>query len=531
MFTIHHTLLATTVVLLVSGCGQLTSPHAAVTEASHSSALGSATKKTTDNVVVSKEKVAAAHVVPAKKKLSSPVVITSSHPVAFKDAAEYVISHSHKLLAAQAGWRASQLQAEALDDLHKPFVFVSGVAGRYQVTKDVSTARLRERLQNYGDTLSAKLDFLSGSLPPQLAQILGQAPSAINNAVLTKIPSAIHLKHRDDFSRANIAAIMPLYTGGRINAIQQLAHGRADVKASEVATTEEELLVMLIKRYFQVQLAEQVVDVRKAALKAIRAHDHAAQRMLDVGLIARVERLQGASALADAKFELSKAKDNLRLAQRALETLLQSSDSLSLSTHLFVNQKRLPPLSEFQAKARARYPAFAKIEAKTRQAEAMKSMSDASWKPIVNAFGSHEIGKDDNWIVGVNAIWTLHSSIDRSKMQQASRETLKQVNAIRQQAEQDVDLLVEKNWLSVNDARQRYNSLGKEEQLAQQVLKLNTAGFREGLNTVIEVNDAHAKLVKVRTERVNAAYEYVIALSELLAAAGSIHEFVNYISK
>ncbi|PID63352.1 MAG: hypothetical protein CR974_02070 [Gammaproteobacteria bacterium] len=459
--------------------------------------------------------------------LDARPTLDNSQPVNFATAADYVLKHSHKLLAAQAGLRASQLQAEALDDLQQPLVAVSGMAGRYRVATDISTERLRNRLKGYGDNLTAKIDALTGYLPPRVSQaLMPYVPST--DALLSRLPTSVHVSKRDDFTRANVVALMPLYTGGRIPAIQQFAHGRADVQASEVATTEEELLTQLIQRYFQVQLAEQVVKVRRAALKAVKAHDHAAQRMLDVGLIARAERLQGSRALAEADFELKKAEDNARLARRALEALLQTNN-LDLGTKLFVNRQPLKPLTHWQEKARAHHPAFAKINAKTQQAEAMKNLSDAAWKPNLNAFGSREVGGDNNWVVGINATWTLHSPIDRDKRQQAARETLKQIDAVRQQAEQDINLLVEKNWLSVKDARQRYDSLAETERLAKQVLKLNRAGFKEGLNTVMEVNDAHAKLIKAQTQRVHAAYEYVIALSELLAASGELHDFEHYV--
>ncbi len=129
----------------------------------------------------------------------------------------------------------------------------------------------------------------------------------------------------------------------------------------------------------------------------------------------------------------------------------------------------------------------------------------------------------------MNANWTLHRSVDRSKMQEAAKMTLTQIDAIERQVKQDVNLLVEKNWLAVDDTRLRYQSLAKEEQLAQQVLKLHQAGFKEGINTVIELNDAQAKLVKIQTERANAAYQYVMALAELLASTGNIQSFASYI--
>ncbi len=524
MFTIDKKTLMMTTLFLLLGCsqslkGSQVQPTLATSHSDTQNNTTTALQPTTENTL--------------EPPLASSTLTTINHQqsITFQQAAEYVLTHSDKLLAAQSGWQASQLQAEALDDLHKPTVLISGMAGRYHISRDISTSALRDRLRGYGDGLSAKIGGLAQQLPA-LAPIASPILSGVQQSVagaINRIPSEVNISKSDHFSRADITALMPLYTGGRIDAIQQLAHGRADVYASEVTSTEEELFTTLIKRYFQTQLAMQVVKVRKAAVKAIKGHDHAAQRMLATGLISKVERLHATTALSDAKFQLEKAEDNLRLAQRALSSLLQSPQTTSIATNLFVNDSKLPPLSVFQEKALARYPALAKIEAKAKQAKAMKSLSDAAWKPNVAAFGTHQIGDNNDWVIGVNAHWTVHSSVDRSKMQQAAEKSLNQVDAIRRQARQDIKLLVEKNWLAVNDAKHRYRSLEKEEKLAKQVLKLQQLGFKEGLNTVIEVNDARAKLIKAQTLRAKSAYEYVIALSELLASTGDIHAFVDYI--
>ncbi len=454
---------------------------------------------------------------------NNAVTLENLASVNFQQAADYVIQHSDKLLAARAGWQASQLQADALD-LHQPMVMLGGMAGRYNLETDINTANLRERLQGYGSLVAGKLQNLQGVLPPQLLQGIQQT----GTGMLSKIPSDIHLQKRDNFSRANVMALLPLYTGGRIEAIQEFAQGRADVNATKIATTEEELLKTLIKRYFQVQLAEKVVNVREIALKSVKGHHYSAKRMFELGVISKVQRLQATAVLSDAEFQLDKAKDNLRLAQRALNSLLQTKD-VKVATKLFVKNEKLLPLETFQTKAQNHYPIFAQIKAKRKQAEAMEKLSNAAWKPNVAAFGGYQLGKDHNWVVGLNANWTLHSSVDRSKMQQAAQMTLTQIDAIYRQVEKDINLLVEKNWLAVDDLRLRYQALAKEEQLAQQVLKLHEAGFKEGINTVIELNDAQAKLVKVKTERANVAYEYIMALAELLASTGNLPSFANYI--
>lgn len=446
----------------------------------------------------------------------------SSRSVDFATASQFLLAHSDKLLAARSALDAKRLQAEALSGLNEPMVFVSGTAGRYNAERDISTSALRDRLHNYGEKISSSP--LAGKLPPELQSLLGKLP------ITDVLPSEIHLKKQDNFTSANVGALWPVYTGGRIDAVQQYAQGRVDTQRGEIAETKEALQTLLVKRYFLVQLAKSVVAVREKAYEAVRAHDHAAQRMLDIGLISQVERLQGATALSDARFQLEKANDDLRLAQRAFDSLLQGKNIVPVSA-LFVNHEPLAALELYQKKARKHHPAFQKIAAKKTQAEAVKISNDSAWKPTVLAFGTHQLSDSGkNWLIGVSARMTLNSSIDRAKMREATAATLTQIEAVQRQAESDIDLLVEKNWLAVTDAVSRYDSLAKKIRLAKEVVRLRTAGFREGVNTVIEVSDAEANLAKTRTERAKAAYDYVTSLADLLAAVGEPERFSQFIS-
>ncbi|SUO95320.1 TolC family protein [Suttonella ornithocola] len=455
--------------------------------------------------------------------------VTLPQPLDYVTAMQYVKQHSHALAAERAALRAQELQAEALNDLHQSMIFTSANAGRYHLAADVGTAELRNRLIATGTSLNEALGLLAGQLSPNVASALGHLPSA--QAMAERLPEHISVSKSDNFSRASVGALLPLYTGGKIDAVQSFAKGRADVQRGKVLETESQLLRLLAERYFLVQLAKSAVAVREDALDAVKAHDHAAQRMLDLGLIAKVERLQGATALADAKYQLEKAKDDLRLAERALAALLEGKAIFPVSA-LFVDHRPLPSLEVFQTKALAQYPAFAKIAAKREQAKAMKRLSDSAWKPTVAAFGLHEVKRHSpDWVVGVTAQWTINSPVNRRKMQEAAEQSLTQVDLVEEQAIRDVKLLVEKEWLAVNDARARFDSLAEQVKLAKEVVRLRNAGFKEGLNTVIELNDAEANLAKVRTERAQAAYQYVVALAGLLEASGEDEQLATYLAE
>jgi outer membrane protein TolC len=148
----------------------------------------------------------------------------------------------------------------------------------------------------------------------------------------------------------------------------------------------------------------------------------------------------------------------------------------------------------------------------------------------VLGFGMREVntGGKPNWVAGVAVRWTLWDSIDRDALAASSQRKIEQAELTREQALSDIALLVEKNWLAVDQARTQYLAQQAQENLARELLRLRTASLREGTGTALELIDAQLNLTKVQTERAQTAHQYVQALAALLESTGQSDEFDRY---
>lgn len=438
--------------------------------------------------------------------------------ISFSEAARQATQFSPKLEAARAEVSQQYLHHEALEGLGGPTVMLSASAGRYEVNGNINLQSINQGLTLFGHELGEQLaPLFPNGLPP---------------IDMPTLPDSIDWQRSDDFHSANIVMALPIYTGGRVEAIKSFSHGRYEESLSNQSMTQYELQQQIVERYFMAVLAESVAELRQKARFAIRNHDNAAASMLGEGLISNAERLQASAAYEEAKRASEEADNNLHLARVALARTIQTNGSIRPSSALFVGKSPLEPLSYFQSMARANHPGFETLQAKTHQAEALKSLNDARWHPNVSLFASHEVDFDDpNWMVGVNMNWMLYSPIDRNKMIASSQARLHQVDATKRQVESDIALLVERNWLQVENARNAYFAMGKNRALAQEVKKLRAVGLQEGVNTTIDLIDAETNLAKVRVEQAKAAFDYVIALQALLASAGMPEQFEAYMQR
>ena len=436
--------------------------------------------------------------------------------MSFEQARAALLERSEQLAASAKAVDSARLRREGMQGLGGPSVAITGMGYRYSANVDLDPDPARRAL---GNGIS--------HLPPQLGGAVGQLPS---------LPANYDLQRKSNVASASLSAVWPIYMGGLGDAVRGELDAMTDEALADAATSADQLNTLLVQRYFTAQLAERAAALRRRALEGVRAHDDAAQRMLKAGVIAQVERLQASAALADAQQQARKADDDARLARSALLRTVHVASGVGgvrPSSPLFVSSEALPPLQQFLDAAQSHHPGLSKVAAKRRQAESLHDASEALRKPQVLAFGMREVNTSGkpNWVAGVAVRWTLWDSIDRDKLSAAGQRKVEQAELTDAQVRSDIALLVEKNWLAVEQSRTQYLSGQAQEDLARELLRLRAAGLKEGTSTALELIDAQLNLAKVQTERAAAANQYVQALAALLESTGQTDDFTRYMAR
>jgi outer membrane protein TolC len=434
-------------------------------------------------------------------------------PLAFDAALQQLQQRSDRLAAARSAVESAQLRRSAVEGLGGPVVNLSGAAYRYNANLDVNL-----------DPLNRVLPGALSQLPPQLAGSLAQMPH---------LPSSYTLNRSKSDTTASVSAIWPLYMGGASTAARGLLQAQADEAEADAHQTGHEATTVLVQRYFGAQLAERAAALREAALATIEQHDAAAQKMLDAGVIARVERLQARSALEEARRNARKARDDADLAATALTRTLKSDERVRPTSPLFVLTQPVEPLPHFIDTALARHPGLSKVAAKKEQATQLHAAQEALRKPQVFAFGQRQLktGRDADWVAGIGVRWTLWDSVNRDALAESSHRQIEQAERTGAQAQNDIALLVEKNWLALDQARRAFVAMQPSLELADEVLRLRTAGLQAGTSTTLDLIDAQVNQAKAQTERAQAAHDYVKALADLLESCGQSDRFGAYMAR
>jgi outer membrane protein TolC len=332
------------------------------------------------------------------------------------------------------------------------------------------------------------------------------------------------------FYKANVQLTWPFFTGGRVQAANAAAGARVADAREERRQGANALATDVVRRYYALRLALKAQQVRAGVVEGLDRHAYNARRMEEEGIAPRVERLAAEVALAEAQRLHRRAGDDVALARVALGAVLSSDEAHEPVTPLFV-LAATEPLPAFVRAMRERQPVLARLEAQADLAAQGTRAERAGRWPDVFAFGLRELYTPDltllepEWAVGIGARWTVFDAGERGGRVAAARAQQARVGALAARARRDLAALVELKFTEMQKARDQFVTLSETLSLAEENLRVRTRAFEEGVSTSLEVVDARLALARVQLERLLAAYEYDVALAELLEASGQSERF------
>lgn len=437
--------------------------------------------------------------------------LVHARPLSFNDAWLLLQKNNDGLAAEKANIKRATSLDSAMDDLNLPKVTFN--AGYTRLDRDVQI----------------KPSDLIASMPiGQINNDLNLNPQNLDALFTTTITG------RDLFT-STVSALWPIYTGGKISAAQNITSYQIDEAASLYALKEQQAFLNLAKYYFAVVLSKEVLNTKVAYELGLEKHLSNAKKMESQGQIAKVERLQAEVAHDRAKVGRKKSQRDLEIAQLALSKLVKLDSTLTLTSELFTNS-RLPPLSHFQNLTLTQYPGLKLLSAKESQANNVIEIEKSKYYPEVFLFGNYHAYKEDNfastftpdWEVGIGLKVSLFDNSGRSGKTEAAHSQVLQVRHLKAQARSDLNVLVEKTYKQALQAVEQYNGLLSSVTLAEENIKLREKAFSQGLSNSLSVVDAHLYLDSIRTERLLAAYSYVLSLSHLLSISGETATFSTF---
>jgi len=351
----------------------------------------------------------------------------------------------------------------------------------------------------------------------------------------TPIPFPSEISFLDqDVGLIDLEVLYPLYMGGKIEAAQDAYAGKTAEAKARHQMAKDKAFIELVKLYYGVVITKSLHKTRIESEKAFRLHFGYAKKLKEEGQISRAEVLNAQVKFDIAKIETMKAKHKVAIVTSAFYKMIKSKNNPKSS--LFVSSK-LGSEYKYAEKSVDEFAAIDVLNAKSKQASALISIEEAAWYPEVLSFATVNLYDDvespfnntpPEWTVGVGVKFDIFSRKDRAKEIEAAKMLHLKVTSLKAQAKDDLRLAVQKTYNEIQLYKDEFDSLSSSMALAHENYKLRNFAFKEGLATSVEVADAQTLLIGAKTQRLNAAYNYVKKLAELCVLSGDKNLFFKF---
>ena len=440
----------------------------------------------------------------------------------FDEALAVAFESNATVQAAKFGVKASEQERRAAIGLRLPTI---GVSANYTWMGDDMAVDLN----------GAKNGVVDGveSLLPSLDPVLGGMLQGLI-APLAEQDWRLVLQKRS-FASVGATVSLPIFTGGRINVANRAARIGEKIADSELSEVRSGLTAQLVERYFGLQLAQHAVEVRRQVAEGIKQHLADAVALERNGVIAPSERLYAEYKSAEAERDLQRAQLTVHTAQEALSNTLGGAEVMPV-TAMFVLEYP-EDVGYFCQLALSKSLVLQQVKLQEGLAHENLRLQRADFFPQVAAMGAASLYNWQvsnilpRWAVGVGANFKIFDGLTREYRYSAAKQTLRSVESLVAKAESDIVLLVESLHAQMMSRLALLRSLESSITFAQEYLRSKRAAFAQGMSSSSDVIDAELNYAKARIERLEAAYEFDMALARLLEASGVGEEFADYIKR
>jgi outer membrane protein TolC len=465
-----------------------------------------------------------------------------SQPLSLGTAIELALKNNDKILQYQ---ERTKEKSYDLNNARGSFLPSVTLTGGYTYMKSplvidldpIRSALLKMESVNQVDFASISSQMQGGPAISDPTSVVYQgAFQQAYSSLDQQIPHFVDTLKKQQYPSAELTAIVPLFTGGRIIAATRAA--RADRKAADydLQKISNDVVLETTNNYLAAALLSKVVEVRQDVVAGMLHHCDNAQKLADQGLIAKYHLLRAKVAVSEAQQALFDDRSRLEMAILALAKSMNSKIAAPVVLADTLAFRPMPDsVDSFVAAANKSQPLYGFLREKRKQAH-QKAMADrGAMLPQVVAYGKAELFQDylsalePPWIVGVNVSVPLFSGGKNIASVQSSMHLEKEVDMLDSAAHHDITLLINKTYHDMRTAQERYRNLEQNQALAAENLRQCQSRFDNGYGTSLEVIDAQLVVEKNKIDRLVSLYDYSKSITELYVAEGNPSVIVDHV--
>jgi outer membrane protein len=340
----------------------------------------------------------------------------------------------------------------------------------------------------------------------------------------------------DNYS-VGLRVTQPVFSGEAIPAKIHAGRLFSLLTDQTVRSAVQDVIYAASHSYYDVLLDQHLVQITADAVRSAQAHLEDVEKKRQGGVASGFDVLRAEVELSNFQAELIRNKNTINVAKtNLLKVMGVSQDSdIALADELNYSPLEMTAEKAVEAAYRNRPDLFDREFNIRYQKELLKLARSRYWPTISGYYqdtwskpdphNSMEIEWGRMWQAGLMATLPIFDGFSREGeiIQQKARVKQAQIDLV--DAEETALFDLTKALLSIQNAKEFVESQRLNLTRAQEGLRLAEVGYREGINTQVEMIDAQAALTTARANYYQAIYSHIIAKLDLQKAMGVLTTF------
>jgi outer membrane protein len=423
------------------------------------------------------------------------------------------------------------------------FAAHAAVAQPLRVTLDEAIARgldtshrLAEAVAR-GEAAGAAAEQRRAALLPQIAAQAGYMRTNHVETFGVLLPNnVLRVIYPDipDNYRSRLDVQWPVYTAGRLDALERAARIEATASSDDVAAARGDLVLEIARAYWTLVSASASVSVVEESLRRVGAHLQDVRNQLAAGLLAPNDVLTVEAQESRQRMLAIQARGTRAVAELDLARLIGVAPGTAVEPASVLEPPPAEPLAldALVETAKRQRPERAGLVKRAAAATERGRAAAAALKPTIAVAGGFDYARPNprifpreerwrsSWDASVNANWPLFDG-GRARSELAEAEAL--TRAVHERlADLDAALSVEvrQRLTELESSRAAIDAATDAVRSATEAQRVVGERFRAGVATSTDVLDAHVAVLQAELDRTQAIAGARLARARLDRALG-----------
>jgi outer membrane protein len=423
--------------------------------------------------------------------------------------------------AAPAPGQAVALRL-TLDEALQRALATSHRLGEFRARKAAARAVVDQRGTAHKPIVSTQLGY--------------QRTNHVDEFVLLRPGVGLQVLYPDvpDNYRARLELQWPIYTGGRLQALERAARAEVEASGQELATARADLRLEVTRAFWAIVTAREAVRVLEQAMTWMDARLADVRARFDAGFVPPNDVLLVEAQRAREQVSLIEARNLAAVSEADLARLVGAPDGTAIEVD--ANLAPPPPQMALPSmlfdEARAARPERAALQLRTRVADEREAAAQAGRLPAVSFLTGADYARPNprifpredawhsSWDVGVSLSWNAWDA-GRTRAEVAEAASLGE--AVRERlAEFDTTLALEirQRTLELESARAQIAAAEEGVRASTEARRVVQERFAAGVATATDLLDAQVALLEAELDRTRALAGARLASARLDRALG-----------